>query len=128
MRQASGDAFAYHLPNQRMQPQRRGHQMPYFWKASSRFRRQPRDVLRPMPAGREEVREYHHRLGALLNAGSESLGDGGLGKFHVRRLDDSYAACRTKHLHHCQQELVAFVPPRSVVNHHYTYWRRATFD
>ena len=47
-----------------------------------------RDVGGGVAAGSEEVRMYDDEGGALFDALVESVFDGGLGEFHVRRFDD----------------------------------------
>ena len=74
------------------------------------------DVLVPVAAGEQEVREDDDRCGAAVDAPCERGFDGGLRELHVGRLDDFVAGGRLEVADDVEQHGVAFGAAGAVVD------------
>ena len=80
------------------------------------FGREARDVLVPVPSRRKKIGKHNHKLGPLFDAARKGGGDRRLGEFHVSRFDDRPLGVLAERVDDFQQELVAFIAPRAVVD------------
>lgn len=110
------DPLPHHFRHQRMQAEWRRDEIGHSRVIAGSRGCQPRDIVVPVPAGRQEIREHNNLRGPTLDASIKRRLDRRLGQLHVRRLDDRKPAGSLKIFDDCKQHRVAFVSPRAVVD------------
>jgi hypothetical protein len=64
----------------------------------------------------QKIREHNHELGSLSDAAGKRRGDGGFSKFHMGWLDDCPGALVAKCLDNIEQQGIAFIASRAMID------------